>query len=370
MTIRSFNPHQLIQESPAVVSSVPEVITHKFEDFSFSERLKDNIKQKGYVLPTPIQDKAIPEIMKGKDVIGIANTGTGKTAAFLIPLIDKILKDRREKALIICPTRELATQIQSEFYGFSEGMKILSVLCIGGVSEAPQIYNLRRQFNLVVGTPGRLKDHVKHQHLDLSKFTTIVLDEADLMVDMGFLPDVKNLISGLPAQRQALFFSATIDGRVQSILGDFVKNPVTISVRKQQTLQNIHQKLIKIIHESKKIDQLHDLLIQKDFEKVLIFGRTKHGTQKLTEDLVKRGFRAEVIHGNKSQGQRQRALDKFKNSLANILVATDIASRGLDIPNVSHVINYDLPESSDDYIHRIGRTGRAQQKGIALTFVN
>jgi ATP-dependent RNA helicase RhlE len=367
--IKEFNPGHLINAQQTIAPFQPEEITHSFDDFGLVTPLLSNVKKIGYDKPTPIQDQAIPVIMAGKDVIGIANTGTGKTAAFLIPIINKILQNRNEKVLIISPTRELATQIQDEFYKFSREMRILSVLCIGGVNEAPQRYNLRRFYNVVVGTPGRLKDHIQNQYLDLSKFSTIILDEADMMADMGFLPDVKFLLSKIPAQRQSLFFSATMDDRIKEFLFTFVKSPVTISVRRRDILENIQQRLVKIVNPAKKVDQLHNLLEEEEFEKVLIFGRTKHGTQKLSEELVRRGFKADVIHGNKSQNQRQRTLDRFKQNDIKILIATDVASRGLDIPNVSHVINYDLPESSDTYIHRIGRTGRAEQKGVAVTFV-
>jgi ATP-dependent RNA helicase RhlE len=368
--IKSFNPYHLVVNQHVAPSVQPEAISHSFSDFSIYPELLKNIISKGYPEPTPIQDKAIQPILDGQDVIGIANTGTGKTAAFLIPIINKILNNRREKVLILTPTRELAAQIQAEFYAFSAGLKILSVLCIGGVSIAPQKFNLRRDFNVVIGTPGRLKDLVEENYLHLGDFHTVILDEADHMVDVGFLPDIKFLVSRVPANRQSLFFSATIDGKVKEILAAFVKNPVTISVRTRDTVENIHQTMIKVVNMAKKVDQLHELLIQAEFEKVLIFGRTKWGVQKLSDELVKRGFRADVIHGNKSQSQRQRTLDRFKRSEIKILLATDVASRGLDIPNVSHVINYDLPDTSDAYIHRIGRTGRADKKGIALTFVD
>ncbi len=360
----------MIKNTPEDKSTPQQIaITHQFSDFDLNPELLNNLVKKGYAKPTPIQDQAISPILEDRDVIGIANTGTGKTAAFLIPLIQKILKNRQEKILIICPTRELATQIQQEFYAFSAGLKILSVLCIGGVNESPQRYNLRRNYNIVVGTPGRLKDFASDNTLNLSSFHTVVLDEADHMVDIGFLPLIKYLIAKLPPTRQSLFFSATIDGKVREILNTFVKNPVTVSVRVKNTVDKIHQSLVKVTNQSRKVDQLHDLLVKAEFEKVLIFGRTKWGVQKLSDELGKRGFRSGAIHGNKSQSQRQAVLDKFKRNEIKILLATDVASRGLDIPNVSHVINYDLPESQDAYIHRIGRTGRADKTGIALTFV-
>lgn len=341
---------------------------HQFADFPILEEIKRNIAQKGYTVPTPIQDQAIPQILAGRDLIGVANTGTGKTAAFLIPLIDKVAKNRAEKVLIISPTRELASQLNDELLAFANGLGIRSVLCIGGLNIFRQKYGLQGQFNFVIGTPGRIKDLLRTRNLTLNNFQTVVLDEADRMVDIGFIQDIKYFISLLPPVRQSLFFSATIDGKVKEILGCFVRNPVTVSVEKQEIVANIHQEIIKVIDQHRKIDQLHELLIRKEYEKVLIFGRTKRGVQKLADELVKRGFKADAIHGNKRQNQRLKTLEKFKRSEIKILLATDVASRGLDIPNVSHVINYDMPDTHNAYIHRIGRTGRADKKGIALTF--
>ncbi|MDP3994852.1 MAG: DEAD/DEAH box helicase [bacterium] len=367
--IKSFDPSGVIN-SPQRYEKVPEyVITHEFNDFAINEQLKRNVVGKGYKEPTPIQDQAIEPILEGRDFIGIANTGTGKTAAFLIPLINKVIKNPREQILIITPTRELAAQIRDEFVSFSRNLRMYCALCTGGSNIARQIHDLRYNPNFVIGTPGRIQDLLRSRHLNLSHFGSIVLDEADRMVDIGFMADIKYIISLLPKVRQSLFFSATIDGRVREILHGFVNNPVTISVKTGDTAENILQEVIRVNNSGNKIEQLHKLLIQKEFEKVLLFGRTKHGVQKLSNELVKRGFKADAIHGNKKQNQRIRTLDKFKNNRIQILIATDVASRGLDIPNVSHVINYDLPESYDAYIHRIGRTGRADKKGVALTFV-
>ncbi|MDP2860439.1 MAG: DEAD/DEAH box helicase, partial [bacterium] len=367
--MRFFNPTDMIN-MPQREHQVEEyVVSHSFADFQVSDKLKRNITERGYKTPTPIQDKAIPSILEGRDLIGIANTGTGKTAAFLIPLIDKILKDRTQKVLIITPARELAAQIRDEFFVFSRGLGIYSALCIGGASMSKQKNDLRRNPNLVIGTPGRIKDLLRSRDLSLFDFGSIVLDEADRMVDIGFAPDIKYIISLLPKVRQSLFFSATIDGKVRDILNGFVQNPVTASVKTRETVENIEQKTIRVLDRTKKVDQLHDLLIQREFLKVLIFGQTKHGVQGLSDELIRRGFRADAIHGNKRQSQRTRALERFKRSEIQVLIATDVASRGLDIPNVSHVINYDLPDSYEAYIHRIGRTGRLDKKGIALTFV-
>ena len=352
-------------------STAPEVFTHSnFSQFDINQSLKSNIVSKGYIKPTPIQDQAIGPILEGKDLIGLASTGTGKTAAFLIPIINKISKDRDSRVIIITPTRELAAQINQALRNLSSGMGIYSALVIGGSNMYRQISDLMRNPSVVIGTPGRLKDLIERGKINLNNFNTFILDEVDLMVDFGFLPDVKYFISLLPKVRQSLFFSATISSKVRELLQSFVNNPVTVSVKNQDTPENINQDIIRIVSMDKKIQQLHDLLVQDDFEKVLIFGRTKHGVEKLNRELLFRGFTAGAIHGNKSQNQRQRVLESFKRSEIQILLATDVASRGLDIENVTHVINYDLPQTYDDYIHRIGRTGRAGKTGTALTFIN
>lgn len=368
--VKSFNPSAVIALPQVKTEVIEYVAKNQFVDFKMEESLKRNILERGYKTPTPIQDQTIPAILEGHDLIGIANTGTGKTAAFLIPLINKILKDRNQKVLIVAPTRELASQIKDELFLFTKNMNIYSALCIGGSRMGKQIQDLRRNPNFVIGTPGRLKDMINNRFLNLSYFGSVVLDEADLMVDMGFINDVRYMIAMLPPNRQSLFFSATIDGKVNEILQRFVKNPVTVSVKTRDTAANVEQAVVKVIDREKKVEQLHQMLIQKDFEKVLIFGRTKHGVQKLSDRLVERGFKADAIHGNKNQSQRLRTLDRFKRSEIQVLIATDVAARGLDIPNVSHVINYDLPESYENYIHRIGRTGRADKKGVALTFID
>ena len=345
---------------------VPE---HAFKDFHIDAELKHNIAAKGYTTPTPIQDKAIPHILRGSDIVGVANTGTGKTAAFLVPLINKVLLNRQENVLIIVPTRELALQIDAELRDFAKFTRIFSVCCVGGASINRQIIDLRRRNNFVIGTPGRLKDLIQRKIINLSKFNSLVLDEADRMLDMGFIADMRFIMSGLPSERQTLFFSATISSEIGGLIREFLREPITISVKTQDTAENVEQDIIRIQPGGSKIDVLHDLLIQADFKKVLIFGRTKHGVEKLSKLLAQRGFKAESIHGNKNQSQRQRALHLFKMNNIQILIATDVAARGLDIADVSHVINFDLPGSYDDYIHRIGRTGRADKKGKALTFV-
>ncbi len=341
----------------------------RFSDYEIVDKIKRNILEHGYLIPTNIQEKAIPHILLGKDLIGIANTGTGKTAAFLITLINKSYLDRNQRVLIVVPTRELAIQISDEFRIFAKGTGLEATAIVGGANIRKQTYALRHRPHFVIGTPGRLKDLIERRDLNLMLFQNIVLDEVDRMVDIGFIKDIRYLISLLPKVRQSLFFSATVDYKTQDILRSFVKDPVTVTVKQQEAAENIEQDIIKVENGYKKIDKLHDLLIKEEFSKVLIFGRTKWGIQKLTNELISRGFKASAIHGNKTQGQRQKALAQFKSNEVKILLATDVASRGLDIEDVSHVINYDAPESHDDYIHRIGRTGRAGKKGIALTFI-
>ncbi len=349
-----------------------EVVTTgvSFDSYPLFDKLKRNIEEHGYTIPTEIQEKAIPEILAGRDIIGIANTGTGKTAAFLVSLINKSYLDKNQRVLIVVPTRELAIQIMDEFRIFAKGTGLEAASLVGGVDIKRQIYALRHRPHFVIGTPGRLKDLINKKQLNLMLFQNIVLDEVDRMVDIGFINDIKQIISFLPRIRQSLFFSATVDGKTKEVLKNFVTDPITISVKKQTTGENIDQDVIRLNGGKNKVEVLHDLLIQTGFDKVIIFGRTKWGIQKLTNELVHRGFTATAIHGNKNQSQRQTALRQFKKNEVQVLLATDVASRGLDIEDVTHVINYDAPETYDDYIHRIGRTGRAGKRGVALTFID
>lgn len=355
----------------AVVTETVEhfVPEHKFADFKIDEKLKTTITKKGFIDPTPIQDRSIPHILQGRDIVGIANTGTGKTAAFLIPLINKVLLNPREKVIVIVPTRELAIQIQDELKGLTLGMKIFSVCCVGGASIGNQLRDLRYFNNFVIGTPGRLKDLEKRRAINFREFATVVLDEADRMLDMGFINDMRYVMGLMPTPRHTLFFSATMSREIEVLIKDFLTEPVTISVKTGDTSKNVDQDVVRVAIGNNKLDVLHDLLNQKEMSKVIIFGRTKHGVEKLSQMLLDRGFKADSIHGDKNHARRQRALKGFKDDSVQILVATDVAARGLDIPDVSHVINYDIPETYDDYIHRIGRTGRAGKTGKALTFI-
>jgi len=364
----SYNPMMFVKKASSGVEE-SYVAKHDFSDFSLNPILLKNIKAKGYIKPTPIQDQAIFVLLEGRDVVGVAQTGTGKTAAFLIPLIQKMLDDSKEKVLIVAPTRELAVQVEKEFSALSSGTHLRSVACIGGVGIAGQINALHKNPSLIVGTPGRLKDLHSRKKINFSVFKSIVLDEVDRMLDMGFIKDVSFIVSKLSRPRQSLFFSATLTSSVQQVLKDFAHNPVSITVKAQSASDNVDQDIIRL-NGREKLGVLDELLQNREFEKVLVFGRTKRGIDKVAKKLSQNHVMVAVIHGNKSQNQRQAALERFKKNKVQVLLATDIASRGLDISNVTHVINYDLPETYEDYIHRIGRTGRANHKGKALTFVD
>jgi superfamily II DNA/RNA helicase len=345
---------------------IPE---HKFADFAVNPRLQANIAAKGYVNPTPIQDKTIALGLEGKDVIGLANTGTGKTAAFAVPILHRVMTDQRSKALIVAPTRELAQQIEDELRQIGKGGGFTGALLIGGSSYGPQFRDLRANPRVVIGTPGRIKDHIDQGTLRLDLFNMVVLDEVDRMLDMGFVNDVKALLSQLAPQRQAFYFSATMDRRVSDLIATFSPDAVTVSVKQGDTSENVHQDVIPFSDKHNKIEALHNLLIEPVVTKAIIFESTQRNVERLQEDLMSRGFEVEAIHGGKSQGQRQRALDKFKKNQSKILVATDVAARGIDVVDISHVVNYGLPQTYEDYTHRIGRAGRAGRTGYALTFV-
>jgi len=353
---------------PENISEVKFVAKNTFSNFNIDEKLKKNILEANYEMPTQIQDEAIPYILQGRDLVGIANTGTGKTAAFLIPLIDKVLKNRKEMIIILAPTRELAVQIDHEFKKFSQGLRVWSISCVGGASIYNQIKDFKYDHNFVIGTPGRVKDLMERKVLNIQEFTNIVLDESDRMLDMGFAPDMKYIMKEMPRPHQTLFFSATVSPEVSKIVREFLVDPVSVSVKTRDTCASIDQDVVRIGTKNK-IDVLHDLLSTSEFQKTIIFGKTKFGVDRLHKALKDLGHNVESIHGDKRPRERNNALSSFKNNYSKILIATDVAARGLDIPNVSHVINYELPQTYEDYIHRIGRTGRAGKTGKALTFV-
>ena len=364
----TFNPTQFINSNPVEVKQEVYTATNSFEDFNLHEKLARNITTLKIITPSPIQDKIIPEILNNRDVIGLAETGTGKTAAFLIPLIENTIKNNRKQTLILTPTRELAMQIEEEFLKLSYGFRLHSVLCVGGVNIQPQIKALQRHNHFVIGTPGRILDLIKRKNFKPITVTTVVLDEADRMLDMGFIHDIKNILSTTPRKRETLLFSATMKDNTKDIVNNFLNNSIKVSVKKKDVIDSIEQGIVKFEHKTK-LETLEKLLDKPEFKRVIVFGAMKHSVEKLSKQLSKKNIRSESIHGNKSHGQRQRALNNFKNGRARVLVATDVAARGIHVDNVTHVINYDLPNTFEDYVHRIGRTGRSVNRGKALTFV-
>jgi superfamily II DNA/RNA helicase len=362
------NPSRFVLAARLVEEAAYEP-THKFIDFELLPLIHENIAAKGYILPSPIQDQTIPHGLLGRDVIGLANTGTGKTAAFLLPILQQLLT-RDAKAIIIAPTRELAQQIEAEFASFAKGSGLCGALLIGGSSMGQQLRELRTNPQIVFGTPGRIKDHAERRTIDLSSFNIVVLDEVDRMLDMGFVGDITELLNQTAQPRQSLFYSATMDARVEKLTHQFLVDPITVSVITGSASNNVEQDVIRYDSTVDKLGKLHDLLISEGVSKALVFDETQRSVERLSNELISRGFAADAIHGGKSQGQRQRALNRFKKNEISVLVATDVAARGIDVSDISHVVNYSMPSSYDDYIHRIGRAGRAGRKGHAFTFVN
>lgn len=367
--VKTFDPSHVVNNAQQVSEPEEEYVPkNSFSDFAIAESLKSNITSHGFSTPTPIQDQTIPLILEGRDVVGLANTGTGKTAAFLIPLINKVVSNHNARVLIIVPTRELAVQIESELAIFTRNLRIFSAVCIGGVSMHGQIRKLQNRPAFVIGTPGRLLDLKRQRRIDFGQFSSVVLDEVDRMLDMGFVKDIQQIIHELPGSRQSLFFSATMGANILPVMQQFTTNATTISVKSKDSVANVHQEVLRVNGRAK-IDVLQQMLFKQEFEKVLVFSRTKRGAEKLSRDLSNKGLRVSAIHGNKSQNQRQKSLDMFKSNRINILIATDVVARGIDVDNITHVINYELPESYEQYLHRIGRTGRAGKNGVAISFV-
>jgi ATP-dependent RNA helicase RhlE len=363
------DPSRFIKAAKPVTPQTEYVPTHKFDDFNVHEKIKSNLRAKGFVTPTPIQDQTIIPALEGKDIIGIANTGTGKTAAFAIPILNRLLTDRDARALIVAPTRELAQQIDEDIRSMAKGSGLFGAVIIGGSPMGAQLRDLRSNPQIVIGTPGRIKDHLERRTLNLARFNMIVLDEVDRMLDMGFVDDVREILSHLAEQRQSFFFSATLDTRVNNLIQTFSHDPTTISIKTGETSDNVDQNVIQYGGNMEKIEKLHDILLEDHVTKVIVFDETQRSVERLSQELVARGFTAVSIHGGKNQGQRQRALNSFKTDQVSILVATDVAARGIDVKDISHVINYTQPQSYEDYVHRIGRAGRAGKTGYALTFV-
>ena len=365
------HPSRFINRAVSSCVEIPYEAKHKFADFPFCGKLCTNIECRDYKIPSAIQDQAIPHIMAGRDIIGLANTGTGKTAAFLLPIISKISKEKKPfSTVILAPTRELAQQIESQFKIFSDKMGLQSVLLVGGSNIDRQMTYLKRKPQLVIATPGRIMDLVNRKKIPLKDVEIFVLDEADRMLDMGFIGDIRKIAEQIPESRQTLFFSATMTPKVKQLTEEFLRSPETISVRTADTSERVDQDIVEFESKEDKMEKLLNLLKDKELDKVLIFGRTKYGVQRLSGQLSKKDVSSVAIHGNKTLSQRRSALRSFTEGKARVMVATDVAARGLDIPSVSHVINFDQPATYEDYVHRIGRTGRGSATGVALTFVD
>ena len=340
-----------------------------FEQFSLDPRIDAGIKSVGYATPTPIQQQAVPVVLEGRDVLGLAQTGTGKTAAFVLPILERLTRGplRRVRALIVAPTRELAEQIHQMSVDLAKHTRVRSVTVYGGVSRARQVEALQRGAEIVVACPGRLLDLLGDGSIDLSHVEVLVLDEADRMCDMGFLPDIRRILKVLPARRQTLFFSATMPGEIRDLADSILNDPVTVQIGMIAPAKTVSHALYPVPNNLKK-ELLLATLQQTATGRVLIFTRTKYRARNLARDLAKQNYRASALQGNMSQNQRQKAINGFRNGTYDILVATDIAARGIDVSEISHVINFDMPDTVDAYTHRIGRTGRAHLTGKVYTF--
>ncbi|QIE57751.1 DEAD/DEAH box helicase [Pikeienuella piscinae] len=345
-----------------------------FQELGFAEPILRALKSRDYEIPTPIQAQAIPALMQGRDMIGIAQTGTGKTAAFALPILHALASKtpqrgaRGPRALILAPTRELAIQIGEEMRSYAQHLRLFQTVIFGGVGHGNQIKALSRGVDIVIATPGRLLDHIQSRHVSLGAVEHLVLDEADRMLDMGFVHDVRRIVGGTPKARQTLLFSATMEGEVARLAAEFLTEPARVEVTPQATPVDRIAQTVRHMDGKAKNDVLLDLLADRSLDKVILFTRTKHRANKVAETLEKSGVVADAIHGGKSQNARQRAIKRFSAGSVRVLVATDIAARGIDIGGVTHVVNYDLPNEPESYVHRIGRTARAGAEGEAVSF--
>ncbi|MBI2195390.1 MAG: DEAD/DEAH box helicase [Planctomycetes bacterium] len=346
-----------------------------FEELSLIQPILRAVRVEGYTRPTPIQEKAIPHILAGRDLLGCAQTGTGKTAAFALPILQIFHGSPRPahagagiRALVLSPTRELAAQIGDSFAAYGRHTGLRHTVVFGGVGQGPQVDALRRGVDILVATPGRLLDLMEQGLVKLRHVQILVLDEADRMLDMGFIPDVRRIVAALPVRRQTLFFSATLSADIERLAGDIVRDPVRVNVAPAATTVEAVDQKVYFVEKPDKRDLLVDLLRKPAMTRALVFTRTKHGADRVAQHLYRAGLRVHAIHGNKSQGARQRALEQFRNGRVQVLVATDIAARGLDIDGVTHVFNLDLPNEPEVYVHRIGRTARAEASGVAISF--
>ncbi len=352
-----------------------EIVISTFDSLGLSAELLRAVSEQGYTVPTPIQAQAIPVVLAGRDLLGAAQTGTGKTAGFTLPMLQRLASSparaqRAIRALVITPTRELAAQVQQSIHTYGRHLPLRSTVVFGGVGIHPQIAELKRGVDILVATPGRLLDHAQQRTVDLRFVEILVLDEADRMLDMGFIHDVRRILKLLPAKRQNLLFSATFSDAIRELAGTFLRNPATVEVARRNMPAELVAQIAHPVDASRKRELLAHLVKSNDWRQVLVFTRTKHGANRLAEQLRRAGIDADAIHGNKSQNARTRALRSFKDNALRVLVATDIAARGLDIVELPHVVNFDLPHVAEDYVHRIGRTGRAGSSGDAVSLVS
>lgn len=367
---KDYIDENLFVNKEAVVSeAVDYTPKHVFRDFGVHEMLAKNLEAKGFEKPSPIQDQAIPVALEGRDVIGIASTGTGKTAAFLIPLINKLVADREHKFMVLTPTRELALQVEQEFIEFTRGMKLFSVGCVGGAPIMRQIKELELGVHVVIGTPGRVKDLIDRGRINMAFFESIVLDEADRMLDMGFIDDMRFILGKMPEHKQGLFFSATFSPDIKKLCNDFLRDPVTVSIKTRDTASSVMQDIVRVGNDADKVEALHAILLKPEYSRVLIFREMKRHVDGLADELNSRGFKVLALHGDMHNRERERAVRALSLGKVQALIATDVAARGLDIDDISLVVNYDIPNNYETYIHRIGRTGRGTKLGHALTFV-
>ena len=368
---KSLNPNLFIKKAE-MQEEKKYKSSQLIQDLPVNQRIIANLLKKGYKTPTEIQDKTIEALLSGRNLMGLAQTGTGKTGAFLIPIINNLLEQKPMfQVLIVSPTRELAMQIDSEFKSIANGLNLSSTCLIGGTSVQRDVNNLRRPSHIIIGTPGRIADMVRQRALNLPKFNILVLDEFDRLLDMGFSIEIQKLVDGMNNRKQTILFSATEEKGQKQLIANLLDNPFEVRVRAENiSADTIDQDIVRVKDGEKKMDVLLSMVRDKSFEKVLVFAETKRWVTRICRDLRNAGIKADEIHGNKSQNYRINALDSFKNKKIQVLVATDVAARGLDISNVSHVINYQQPKNMDSYIHRIGRTGRAGESGKAFTFIN
>ena len=358
------------EERATLAAAEAATVTVTFADLGLSEPMLEALRDAGYKHPTPIQAQAVPLALKGRDLIGLAQTGTGKTAAFTIPIIERLLGGpHRTRSLILTPTRELCVQVEESFarYGKHSGLDVIPVY--GGVGYEPQVKALRDGVDVIVATPGRLLDHLEKQNVVLDEVEVLVLDEADRMLDMGFAPQLNRIVAQMHSYRQTLLFSATMPPEVEALARKYLRRPVVVQVGRRSGAATTVQHYVYPCPKEKKSALLVELLKQKAMDTVLIFTRTKHGADKIVRHLEDAGIASTAMHADKTQGQRTQALEDFKSGKVRVLVATDIAQRGLDISGITHVINYDVPQQAEDYVHRIGRTGRAASTGDAYTFM-